>query len=83
MDPTVRRLLADVSAGIRVLQTRDGVRLTESQIGERARNIVMGLVGNFHIASLDEDDERMRETYEYERLRETDEAADAVANYAP
>jgi hypothetical protein len=53
-DLTVTRLLADVSAGIRVLHTRDGVRLTETQIRERAHNIVMGLVANFRIESLDE-----------------------------
>jgi len=41
--------MVDVSAGIRVLQTRDGIRLTEAQIRERTRNIVMGLVGNYRI----------------------------------
>lgn len=41
--------MVDVSAGIRVLQSRDGVRLTEAQIRERTRNIVMGLVGNYRI----------------------------------
>jgi hypothetical protein len=38
----LRRLLTDVSAGIRVLHSRDGVQLSENQILERARNIVMG-----------------------------------------
>jgi len=47
--PTVRLLLQDVAEGIRVLQTRDGVELTEQQILERARNIVAGLVGNYRI----------------------------------
>ena len=47
------RLVRDVSAGIRVLQIRDGILLSESQILERARNIVMGLVGNYRIETLD------------------------------
>ena len=49
LDPTIVQLMVDVSAGIRVLQTRDGIRLTEAQIRERTRNIVMGLVGNYRI----------------------------------
>lgn len=53
VDPTMIRLVRDVSAGIRVLQIRDGVLLSESQILERARNIVMGLVGNYRIETLD------------------------------
>jgi len=51
--PTVRALLQDVAAGIRVLRTRDGLDITDEQILERARNIVTGLVGNYRIASLD------------------------------
>jgi hypothetical protein len=51
--PTVRQLLEDVAAGIRVLQTRDAVELSEDQIVERARNIVAGLIGNYRIQSLD------------------------------
>jgi hypothetical protein len=47
--PTVRLLLQDVAEGIRVLQTRDGIELSEQQILERARNIVAGLVGNYRI----------------------------------
>ena len=43
----------DISAGIRVLQSRDGVQLSDDQIQERARNIVTGLMGNYRIASLD------------------------------
>ena len=43
------QLMVDVSEGIRVLQTRDGIRLTEGQIRERTRNIVMGLLGNYRI----------------------------------
>lgn len=49
----VRLLLEDVSEGIRVLQTRDGVKLSDDQIVERARNIVAGLIGNYSIQSLD------------------------------
>jgi hypothetical protein len=51
--PTVRLLLQDVAQGIRVLQSRDGVALSDEQILERARNIVAGLVGNYRIVSLD------------------------------
>lgn len=53
IDPTITCLLRDICAGIRVLQIRDGVDLSESQISERARNIVMGLVGNYRIEALD------------------------------
>jgi hypothetical protein len=51
--PTVRLLLQDIAEGIRVLQTRDGVDLTNAQILERARNIVTGLLGNYRIRALD------------------------------
>ena len=51
--PTVRLLLQDVASGIRVLQSRDGIILTDEQILERARNIVAGLIGNYRIVSLD------------------------------
>jgi hypothetical protein len=43
----------DVAEGIRVLATRDGVKVSEEQIVERARNIVAGLMGNYSIQSLD------------------------------
>jgi hypothetical protein len=56
--PTVRDLLHDVAEGIRVLQTRDGVMLSEQQIEERARNIVAGLLGNYRIRPLDPRDAR-------------------------
>jgi hypothetical protein len=49
----VRLLVEDVADGIRVLQTRDGIKLSEEQIVERARNIVAGLIGNYAIQSLD------------------------------
>jgi len=51
--PTVRHLLKDVAEGIRVLQTRDGVDVSDEQILERARNIVTGLIGNYSIRALD------------------------------
>ena len=51
--PTVRLLLQDIAEGIRVLQTRDGVDLSNEQILERARNIVTGLLGNYRIRSLE------------------------------
>jgi hypothetical protein len=50
---TVRLLVEDVADGIRVLQTRDGIKLSEEQIVERARNIVAGLIGNYSFQSLD------------------------------
>lgn len=53
VDPTLFRLVRDISEGIRVLATRDGVPLTEAQILDRAANIVMGLMGNYRIESLD------------------------------
>jgi hypothetical protein len=49
----MRLLLQDVASGIRVLQSRDGIMLSDEQILERARNIVAGLVGNYRIVSLD------------------------------
>ena len=51
--PTVRLLLQDIAEGIRVLQTRDGIDLSNAQILERARNIVTGLLGNYRIRALD------------------------------
>jgi hypothetical protein len=51
--PTVRALLRDVAEGIRVLQTRDGLRLSDEQIEERARNIVAGLLGNYRIRPIE------------------------------
>lgn len=51
--PTVARLLHDIAAGIRVLQTY-GVEITEEQVLERARNIVTGLLGNYQITGLED-----------------------------
>jgi len=56
VDLTMARLLTDVSAGLRVLKSRDGLPLTESQIRERAHNIVMGLLMNYRIEALDDED---------------------------
>jgi hypothetical protein len=53
---TARLLVEDIADGIRVLQTRDGIKLSEDQIVERARNIVAGLIGNYNIVSLDAKD---------------------------
>lgn len=50
---TSAALMEDVSAGLRVLVTRDGLPLTEAAIRERAANIVSGLVGNYRITRLD------------------------------
>jgi len=50
---TVKMLLEDVAAGIRVLRARDGLDITDEQIVERACNIVTGLIGNYRISSLD------------------------------
>lgn len=36
-----------------MLQTRDGVDITNEQVLERARNIVAGLLGNYKIRSLE------------------------------
>ena len=57
--PTVRMLLQDIAEGIRVLQTRDGVDLSNEQILERARNIVTGLLGNYRIRALENRDYRI------------------------
>jgi hypothetical protein len=61
IDPTMTQLLRDISSGIRVFCSRDGVVLSEGQILERARNIVMGLVGNYRIEALERGDERSAE----------------------
>jgi hypothetical protein len=55
-DGTVLQLLDDVSAGIRVLRARDGITLSDDQIQERARNIVMAIVGNYRIESIGDED---------------------------
>lgn len=58
MSGVVKALIEDISEGIRVLRTRDGVALTEEQIRERANNIVCGLRGNYAIQALVEPEAR-------------------------
>ncbi len=55
VDLTMQRLLSDVEDGIRVLQSRDGFPLSDLQIRERARNIVMGLILNYRIESCEDE----------------------------
>jgi len=47
--PVVAALLRDIADGIRVLNTREGLRIPEDLIQERANNIVAGLLGNYRI----------------------------------
>jgi hypothetical protein len=82
--PTVRLLLQDVAEGIRVLQTRDGVELTEQQIQERARNIVAGLVGNYRIQPHDGRENRApRAIDQMDLLEKLEERAEARNNGRP
>jgi hypothetical protein len=82
--PTVRLLLQDVAEGIRVLQTRDGVELTDEQILERARNIVTGLLGNYRIRSIDSSNSREpRTVQQMDFLDEIEARAEARNNGRP
>jgi hypothetical protein len=86
--PTVRLLLQDVAEGIRVLQTRDGIKLTNAQILERARNIVAGLLGNYRIQSLDErarerEGRAGRQVDQMDLLAKLEERAEARNNGRP
>lgn len=76
--PTVRHLLKDVAEGIRVLQTRDGVDVSDEQIQERARNIVTGLIGNYSIRALDGQEARAaaRPVDQMDLLAKLEERAD-------
>jgi len=56
VDLTLQRLLSDVEDGIRVLQSRDGFPLSDLQIRERARNIVMGLALNYRIEACEDEE---------------------------
>ena len=79
--PTVRHLLKDVAEGIRVLQTRDGVDVSDEQILERARNIVTGLIGNYSIRSLDAAEVRAaRSVDQMDLLAKLEERAEARNN---
>ena len=79
--PTLRHLLKDVAEGIRVLQTRDGVEVSDEQILERARNIVTGLIGNYSIRSLDGQEVRTeRSVDQMDLLAKLEERAEARNN---
>ena len=81
---TVRLLLQDVAEGIRVLQTRDGVDLTDEQILERARNIVTGLLGNYRIRSIDPRAPREpEEAHQMDLLDQIEARAEARNNGRP
>jgi hypothetical protein len=81
---TVRLLLQDVAEGIRVLQTRDGVDLSDEQILERARNIVTGLLGNYRIRSLDPSEPREpAEVHQMDLLDQIEARAEARNNGRP
>jgi hypothetical protein len=80
---TLRQLLRDVSAGIRVLQTRDGLDLSESQITERARNIVAGLIGNYRIESLEVAPPRARATTVSQHIDDDSSEADTPSLLPP
>lgn len=45
-------LVDEIAEGLRVLQTRDGVELTEEQILERARNIATGLTHRWRFSEI-------------------------------
>ena len=81
--PTVRLLLQDIAEGIRVLQTRDGVLLSNEQILERARNIVTGLLGNYRIRSLEAREFRGRLPISQMDLLDQLEAARGSAQQRP
>lgn len=51
--PTVLNLIADIAAGIRVLNER-GMCIPEELIQERTANIVQGLLGNYTITGIGE-----------------------------
>jgi hypothetical protein len=50
----VRRLIDDLSAGIRVLRDRDGLVLSDDLIRERASNLAAAVLGNYEVRSLDD-----------------------------
>jgi hypothetical protein len=51
----VRRLIDDLSAGIRVLRDRDGLDLSEDLIRERASNLAAAVLGNYDVRCLDDE----------------------------
>jgi hypothetical protein len=81
---TVRLLLQDVAEGIRVLQTRDGIDLSDEQILERARNIVTGLLGNYRIRALEANEPREpAEVHQMDLLDQIEARAEARNNGRP
>ena len=50
-----RKLINDLSAGLRVLRDRDGLVLSDDLIGERAANLAAAVLGNYEVRSLDEE----------------------------
>jgi hypothetical protein len=52
MGPIAARLVAQISEQLRVLRERDGVDLSEAQIYERTRNIVMVLMSLYEIEAV-------------------------------
>ncbi len=80
---TVRHLLQDVADGIRVLQTRDGIELSDEQIIERARNIVTGLLGNYRIRSIEARPNRPAPSVQMDLLDQIEARAEARNNGRP
>jgi len=67
-----------------VLQTRDGIDLTDEQILERARNIVTGLLGNYRIRSIDPREPREpEEVHQMDLLDQIEARAEARNNGRP
>lgn len=46
-------VVKDIAAGIRTLRERDGIKLSEALVLERARNVTQVLVANFDLAPRD------------------------------
>jgi hypothetical protein len=81
--PTVRSLLRDVAEGIRVLQTRDGLELSNEQIEERARNIVAGLLGNYRIRPVEAREPKAQAGDQMDLLEQLERRAEARNNGRP
>jgi hypothetical protein len=50
----VRRLIDDLSAGVRALSDRDGLVLSDDLIREHASNLAAAVLGNYEVRSLDD-----------------------------
>jgi len=58
MNSTTARLISVLEDGLRVLNIRDGLRLPEALVSERARNMAMALLGTFEVTTFpDHEDE--------------------------